>query len=145
MRIQYFSKIVIWKKNINFMILCIINNIMPEEYLMNIASAMFLICYLPEFYANYRNKNANMYNVFEKIFMAGGTGFGLGYSLTTDSRALVFNYSTLFTLDMIALFMRAYYAYMNHGRETRLLLNNTDIENRDIEKNAVFNPVQNVE
>jgi len=34
---------------------------------------------------------------------------------------------------------------MNHGRETRLLLNNTDIENRDIEKNAVFNPVQNVE
>jgi hypothetical protein len=86
-----------------------------------------------------------MYNVFEKIFMAGGTAFGLGYSLTTDSQALVFNYSTLFTLDIIALFMRAYYAYMNHGRETRILLNSIEMDNKDVENNAIFNPVQNIE
>jgi len=118
---------------------------MPQDYLMNIASTMFLICYIPEFYANYRNKNANMYNVFEKVFKACGTGFGLGYSLTTDSEALIFNYSTLFTLDMVALFMRVYYAYMNNGRETRVLLNNTEMENKDLENNDVFNPVQNIE
>jgi hypothetical protein len=117
---------------------------MPEEYLMNIASTMFLICYIPEFYANYRNKNANVYNVFEKIFMAGGTAFGLGYSLTTDSQALIFNYSTLFTLDMIALFMRAYYAYMNYGRDMRVLVNNTEMGNKDAENNDVFNPIQNL-
>lgn len=103
---------------------------MSQEYLMNIASTMFLICYIPEFYANYRNKNANMYNVFEKVFMTLGTGFGLGYSLTTESQALVINYSALFTLDMIALCMRVYYAYMNQGREVRVL--------RDTD---VFNPI----
>jgi uncharacterized protein with PQ loop repeat len=116
---------------------------MSQEYLMNIASIMFLICYIPEFYANYRNKNANIYNVFEKIFMAGGTGFGLGYSLTTDSQALVINYSTLFTLDMVALFMRVYYAYKNHGREVRVLLNKEIEIEYDSEsgKHTVLNPL----
>jgi len=117
---------------------------MAQDYLMNIASILFFICYIPEFYANYRNKNANMYNVFEKIFITCGTGFGLGYSLTTDSQVLVMNYATLFTLDIIALFMRSYYAYINHGREVRILLHK-EIEH-DIEsgKNAVMNPLQNL-
>jgi len=115
---------------------------------MNVASTMFLLCYIPEFYANYRNKNANMYNVFEKIFMAFGTGFGLGYSLTTDSEALIINYSTLFTLDMIALFMRLYYTYKNHGRETGILFDceiNTNEVNHIKICDSVFNPVQNNE
>jgi hypothetical protein len=114
---------------------------MPQEYLMNIASILFFICYIPEFYANYRNKNANIYNLFEKIFITCGTGFGLGYSLTTDSQALVINYSTLFTLDMIALCMRGYYAYKNYGRETRILLN-SEVYTNELDKNIVFNPVQ---
>ena len=113
---------------------------MSKEYLMNIASILFFLCYIPEFYANYRNKNANIYNVFEKIFITCGTGFGLGYSLTTDSQALVINYSTLFTLDMVAFFMRAYYAYKNYGRDVRVLLEN-EIDNERID-NIVFNPVQ---
>jgi uncharacterized protein with PQ loop repeat len=115
---------------------------MPQDYLMNIASTLFLICYIPEFYANYRNKNANVYNVFEKIFMACGTGFGLGYSLTTDSQALIFNYSTLFTLDMVALFMRVYYAYINHGRETRVILNKEVDYDCETDKNTIMNPLQ---
>ena len=40
---------------------------MSNEYLMNTASILFFICYIPEFYANYINKNANTYNVFEKV------------------------------------------------------------------------------
>lgn len=117
---------------------------MPREYLMNIASILFFICYIPEFYANYRNKNANMYNVFEKVFITCGTGFGLGYSLSTDSQALIINYSTLFCLDMIALFMRLYYAYINHGREVRVLLNkDVEIEyDCEIGKNTIINPLQ---
>ena len=116
---------------------------MPQDYLMNIASTMFLICYIPEFYANYRNKNANMYNVFEKVFITCGTGFGLGYALSSDSQALVINYSTLFCLDMIALFMRGYYAYINYGRDVRVLENNTKIEN-EINEDNVYNPIQNI-
>jgi len=94
---------------------------MPQEYLMNIASSLFFICYIPEFYANIRNKNANMYNVFEKVVMLAGTGFGLGYSLTTNSPALVFNYSILFGFDTVALAMRSYYAYKNKNRDVRML------------------------
>ena len=54
----------------------------PNEYLMNTASVLFFLCYIPDFYANYKNKNANIYNVFEKLVMLGGTGFGLAYSFT---------------------------------------------------------------
>lgn len=117
---------------------------MAQEYLMNIASVLFFLCYIPEFYANYRNKNANIYNVFEKIILVGGTGFGLGYALTTDSNALVINYGTLFTLDILALSMRGYYAYNNYGREVRVVLNN-DIENNEKTNDIVdgiYNPIQ---
>jgi len=117
---------------------------MAQEYLMNIASVLFFLCYIPEFYANYRNKNANIYNVFEKIILVGGTGFGLGYALTTDSKALVINYGTLFTLDILALSMRGYYAYNNYGRDVRVVFNN-DIENNEKTNDIVdgiYNPIQ---
>jgi hypothetical protein len=104
---------------------------MPQEYLMNIASSLFFICYIPEFYANIRNKNANIYNVFEKVVMLAGTGFGLGYSLTTNSQALVFNYAILFGFDTIALTMRTYYAYKNRNHDVRML---TDVD--------THNPIQ---
>jgi len=111
--------------------------IMANDYLMNIASILFLICYIPEFYANYRNKNANIYNVFEKVVMISGTGFALGYSLSTNSPALRFNYSTLFFLDTISLFIRIYYAYKNRNYDVRIIhhINN--------DTNIIHNPIQN--
>ena len=33
---------------------------MSNDYLMNTASTLFFICFIPEFYANYVNKNANL-------------------------------------------------------------------------------------
>jgi hypothetical protein len=100
-----------------------------NEYLMNIASSLFFICYIPEFYANYKNKNANLYNVFEKIVMLGGCGFALGYSIKSANNSLIFNYTPLFALDSIALFMRAYYAYKNRNRDVTIVLDNEIIEN----------------
>ena len=110
---------------------------MANDYLMNIASILFLICYIPEFYANYRNKNANIYNVFEKVVMISGTGFALGYSLSTNSPALRFNYSTLFFLDTISLIIRIYYAYKNRNYDVRIIhhINN--------DTNIIHNPIQN--
>jgi hypothetical protein len=93
---------------------------MKSEYLMNIASSFFFICYIPEFYANYKNKNANIYNVFEKIVMLGGSGCALGYAVKTSNNALLINYAPLFVLDSIALFMRAYYAYKNRNRDVSI-------------------------
>ena len=95
---------------------------MSTDYLMNTATILYFICYVPEFYANYINKNANTYNVFEKITMLLATGFGLGYSVSINNKALIINYGPLFALDCIALFMRAYYAYQNRYREVRVLL-----------------------
>jgi len=95
---------------------------MSSDYLMNIATGLYFVCYIPEFYANYINKNANIYNVFEKVVMVTATGFGFGYSLSINSQPLIYNYGPLFALDIIALSMRSYYAYKNIGREVRVIL-----------------------
>jgi hypothetical protein len=110
-----------------------------NEYLMNVASTFFFICYIPEFYANYRNKNANIYNVFEKIVLIIGTGFGLGYSLTTNSSALKMNYSILFALDSISLFIRSYYAYKNRNKDVRIIM---DIHTDTNIYTHTHNPIQ---
>ena len=100
---------------------------MNPDALMNTATALYFICYIPEFYANYRNKNANEFNVLEKIVMLMATSFGLGYSIAIQNNTLIYNYAPLFGLDIIALSMRAYYAYHNRAREVRVLMNE-DIE-----------------
>jgi len=102
---------------------------MNNEYLMNIASSLFFICYIPEFYANYKNKNANIYNVFEKIVMLGGSGFAMSYALRSANNSLLINYAPLFALDSVALFMRAYYAYKNRNRDVSIVLDDYTIEN----------------
>jgi len=105
---------------------------MSTDYLMNIASILFFICYIPDFYSNYINKNANYYNVFEKIILLTGTTFAFSYSITVNNKALITNYTPLFCLDIISLFMRGYYAYKNRNRNVRVLKNsqyNNDIEN----------------
>ena len=82
-------------------------------YLMNIASILYIGCYIPELYANYKNKNSNIYNVPEKVFIFIGTSFALSYSLALNDLALIINYGPIFALDLIALLMRAHYAYKN--------------------------------
>jgi hypothetical protein len=99
-----------------------------SDYLMNIATGLFFICYIPEFYANYVNKNANIYNVFEKVILLTATGFGFGYALSIKNKTLVYNYGPLFALDALALCMRGYYAYRNRGHEVRVITEEFDIE-----------------
>jgi len=112
---------------------------MSNDYLMNTASVLFFICYIPEYYANYVNKNANLYNVFEKIVMLSGSTFGLSYAITINSNALLFNYIPLICLDIIALCMRSYYAYKNRHLDVRVILNKNNLEH-DIE-----NPIHDIE
>lgn len=101
------------------------------DYLMNTASVCFFICYIPEFYANYKNKNANIYNLIEKVVLLGATGFALGYSLSIKNDSLIINYAPLFGLDTIALFMRFYYVYKNRNIDVTLHIPvmENDIEN----------------
>jgi hypothetical protein len=94
---------------------------MPYDYLMNISSGIFLVCYIPELYANWKNKNANIYNFPEKILMVLGTGFALSYSLMNSDTALITNYGPILTLDILALLMRGYYVYINRSEEPKTL------------------------
>jgi hypothetical protein len=101
---------------------------MPSDYLMNTATVLYLVCYVPEFYANYINKNANLYNVFEKIVMLTATSFGLGYAVSIENQTLITNYGPLVALDSVAFLMRAYYAYKNRHIDVRII-DQEDIKN----------------
>jgi uncharacterized protein with PQ loop repeat len=83
-------------------------------YLMNTATVLYIVCYIPELYANYKNKNANFWNVPEKVVILAGSSFALAYSIAIEDRALMINYVPLFALDFIAFVMRVYYACKIH-------------------------------
>jgi uncharacterized protein with PQ loop repeat len=86
---------------------------MAHDYLMNTASALFFICYIPELYANWKNKNANFYNMPEKGVLLIASTFGLSYAIVNNDIALISNYGPLLALDIIAFAMRLYYVYKN--------------------------------
>jgi hypothetical protein len=88
---------------------------------MNISTIVFFICYIPELYANYKNRNANIYNIPEKILMVMGSAFALSYALMNSDVALITNYGPILTLDIVALLMRAYYVYINDNRDIILI------------------------
>ena len=86
---------------------------MGYDVLMNTASALFFICYIPELYANYKNKNANFYNMPEKAVLLLASGFAFAYALINNDISLIANYGPLLGLDIIAFLMRLYYVYKN--------------------------------
>jgi len=86
---------------------------MGYDFLMNTASGLFFICYVPELYANYKNKNANFYNMPEKVVLVLASGFAFAYALVNNDNALIANYGPLLALDIIAFLMRLYYVFKN--------------------------------
>ena len=94
---------------------------MSHDYLLNVATALYIVCYIPELYANYKNKNANIYNLPEKVLILLGTIFSLSYATINENNALITNYGPIFILDLIALLMRLYYAMLNCGKRTAML------------------------
>ena len=86
---------------------------MDYEYLMNVASVLYIVCYFPELYANYKNKNANIWNIPEKVVILIATIFAFAYAFLNHNEALLINYGPILGLDFIALAMRMYYAWRN--------------------------------
>ena len=84
---------------------------MAYDSLMNVASALFIICYIPELYANWKNKNANFYNMPEKLIMLLGSGFAFSYAILNSDISLMTNYGPILGLDIIAFLMRLYYVF----------------------------------
>lgn len=86
---------------------------MKHDVFMNVASVLYIVCYIPELYANYKNKNANVYNIPEKIVILIGTAFACTYAILEEEPSLIANYGPILVLDTIALLMRLYYVYKN--------------------------------
>jgi hypothetical protein len=107
---------------------------MKHDYLMNVSSVVFIICYIPELYANWKNKNANIYNIPEKVLMLVGTGFAFSYAIINNDVALMTNYGPILMLDVIALLMRVYYVRINHNRN--VIDNTPETESRTPEPPA---------
>lgn len=83
------------------------------DYLMNICTVCYLVCYVPDLYGNWKNKNANCWNIPEKVLIFIGTGFALAYSVLINDQALIVNFAPLFILDGASLGLRSYYACKN--------------------------------
>jgi len=123
---------------------------MSKDYLMYIASIGYFICYVPDFFANVINKNANIYNVYEKFIILISTTFALSYSITINNNALIINYAPIFCLDFISLTMKSYYAYKNRNIDVRVLNGKIVFENvihYDIENpiHDIENPIHDIE
>ena len=116
---------------------------MSRDYLMYIASTGYFICYIPDFFANFINKNANIYNVYEKLIMLIATTFALSYSINVNNNALIINYCPLFCLDFISLMMKSYYAYKNRNIDVRVINGKTVFEN--VLHHDIENPIHNIE
>jgi len=84
---------------------------MAYDYFMYSATILYMVCYVPELYANYINKNANMYNVLEKVIMLTACSLGLSYAPANQNTALIINYAPTIALDVLALMMRLYYVF----------------------------------
>jgi hypothetical protein len=90
------------------------------DYLMNICTVCYLVCYVPDLYGNWKNKNANCWNIPEKVLIFIGTGFALAYSVLISDQALIVNFAPLFILDGASLGLRAYYASLNRRKHIPL-------------------------
>jgi uncharacterized protein with PQ loop repeat len=94
---------------------------MNTDYLMYAASCLYFSCYLPELYANYKNKNANIYNFPEKAIVFIGTSLAFAYSVSNNNVPLITNYGPLLLLDGISMIMRGYYVYQNFNLEKKVI------------------------
>jgi hypothetical protein len=116
---------------------------MNNEYLMNVASILFLLFYVSEIYSNYIDIKINSYNknnnLFKKIILLSGNTFAVSYSIKINNISLIFNYSSLFGLDIIILIMDVYYFYKNKNQN----LSNTthNIENQ---KNPIHTSINEI-
>jgi hypothetical protein len=86
---------------------------MEDDILMYIATAFYLLCYIPTVYADVKNANCNVYNLPERLSSICGTTFGLAYGLRINNTSIVVNYGCHIGLELATLVIKCYYAYLN--------------------------------
>jgi len=94
---------------------------MANELMMYAATGFYFVCYIPELYANYKNKNANIYNIPEKVLMLMGSILAFSYAIQLQNVSIILNYSLNLGIEIIALAMRLYYVLQNN-RNTMVIV-----------------------
>jgi uncharacterized protein with PQ loop repeat len=88
-----------------------------HEYLMNIASAFFFICYIPSLYDTIHAKHVNIYSLPDKILIFIGSSLAFSYSFLNNDTSLMTNYGPIVVLDLTGLLIRAYRIYSNDFKQ----------------------------
>jgi uncharacterized protein with PQ loop repeat len=83
------------------------------DFVMYSATAFNVVSVLPELYANYVNKNANVYNLPEKIMLVLGCSLGMTYGILSNNTPVFINYLCFVVLESISFGMRVYYSLYN--------------------------------
>ena len=86
---------------------------MMDDFIMYTATALYFICYAPSVYADFRNKNANVYNVPEKIISLCATTLGFVYSYRIQNIPLMVNYGPHLLMETVTLLFKIQYVQQN--------------------------------
>ena len=97
-----------------------------DSYLMYMATALFSFCYVPTLYADFRNKNANLYNLPERIVLLCAMFLGITYAIRIQNMTLVIHYVPNICLETCTLLMKSYYASQNKRHITLALDTNAE-------------------
>ena len=106
---------------------------MDNKYLMNIATILFCIFYIFDFYNNYTKQK---YNLYEKIILLSGNTFAFSYSIKINNISLIFNYGCLFGLDIILIIIIIYKKIIHNIENQKNIIHH--IENQ-------INPIHHIE
>ena len=108
---------------------------MNPDYFMYSATFIYLVSTIPDIYANYKNKNANLYNLMDKGLMLIACCLGLTFGIFTNNMPVIINYLPSVFLDIFSLTLRIYYASQNKFKSLPGIQNtSTIIEIKDSEE-----------
>jgi uncharacterized protein with PQ loop repeat len=98
---------------------------MNDDVFMYLATVLYFMCYAPGVYADFKNKNANIYNLPEKIISLCATTFGLIYSVRINNIPLIVNYGPHLIMETTTLLFKIQYIYQNRTEVLRNSLHTT--------------------
>lgn len=113
---------------------------MDDDSFMYAATILYFICYAPSVYADYKNKNANIYNLPEKLVSLCATTFGLVYSIRIDNTPLMVNYGPHLVMETITLLFKLRYIYQNWSTKDKIYIGCKD-KTRDVRETDVVTPI----
>jgi len=94
-----------------------------DDGFMYAATVFYFLCYAPGVYSDFKNKNANIYNLPEKLLSLSATTFGLIYAVRIYNVPLMINYGPHLVMETTTLLYKIYYIYQNRSSGAPIISN----------------------